>query len=484
MDRVDRTTPQHTYRILGKHRLMRHEPSTERWSLTRRRFLAVSAFGTLSLASPGHWSRIVRAEQAGVVWTQRSDTDVLEYWADVAAGTDRPFVLCGRDKSASSHTRIRTTDQWGRQQSQRRGPEWGTGGFELVSHDDGYLMAGVADSAPLLIGFPDESASEFLVPEWRVTYDGRTAGPVYATSTAAGHAVGWTETAEVTSVVVGTDDTGTERWTDRLGSREVVTLGPAPTSAGAVLGMGTRDGGSAGWVTVWTPEGARDREQSFETPGDGPSAAVVDGSAVIVTGRTDDGFWLQKRTADWSVEWTRTVSVTGRDHGVDDVVARTDGYGLLAHDDRGALVVRTDETGAERWRGQYAPYSEGAEDRAPVRGHAMVPVAGDEFVVAGSVRPGTADRDSWVARIGEPGIATPAAVPEPTPSPTPTGPLTRTPTPSAGDTTPADDTATPIPTATAPASPTATPGVDGPGFGLLAGLAGVLGWLLTGYRTE
>lgn len=460
---------------------MKPQPSTKYWSLSRRRFLAVSTIGALSLGvSTG--SQVVRAEQTGIVWTQRSDTDAFEYWADVAAGTGQQFVLCGRDRHASSHTRIRTTDQWGRQQSQRRGPEWGTGGFELVSHDDGYLMAGVDGTAPLLISFPDESAAEFLVPEWRVTYDGATDGPVYATTTETGHAIGWTEMDETRSVVVGTDDTGTVQWTDRLDGREVVMLGPAPSSAGSVLALGIQKGGSGGWATVWTQDGIRDQEHTFETLGEGPSAAVTDDSAVVVAGHAEDGYWFQKRTADWSVEWTQTVSGQGRDSGVDGIVARADGYGLLAHDDQGALVIRTDETGAEQWRGQYAPYSDEGQDRTPVRGWAMIPVARDEFVVAGSVGPGAEDRDSWVARVGEPGVATPAAVPEPTPSPTPTGPLTRTPTPTVADTTPSDDTATPIPTATVGASPTTTPGAGGAGFGLLAGLAGVFGWLLTGGR--
>lgn len=451
------------------------EPTPQTVSLTRRRFLTLSAVGAGLSVLPASVSAASRRD-SGLVWTHREDSLGTRYWTDIVPGSEAPFVLCGYDITDSEHTVVRTTDRWGRVRSQRRGPEWGDGSSALVAHDDGYLLAGIDENAPLLMGFPDPSASEFLVPDWRMTYDGTPDGPVYATTADTGHAIGWTDTAETAgAVVVGTDATGTARWTDRLrDSRRMVELIAAPQSAGSVIAVGTHDGDATdGWATVWRSDGTRHRDRSLETP-DEPSAAVADGPAVVVAGTNEngDGVWLQRRTADWTVEWTHSYAAGGSNLDLDDLVVHAGGYGLLAHDADGTLLVSSDESGTERWRGRYTPYSKQTGGGAPVRGRAMIPVEGDEFVVAGSTAAGAEGRDAWVARVGDPEVATPAAVPTLTPSPTPHGPLTPTPSPTI--TTP-DDRPTPSP---ATPSPTDTPGEDGAGLGLLSALAGVCGWLV------
>jgi septal ring-binding cell division protein DamX len=65
------------------------------------------------------------------------------------------------------------------------------------------------------------------------------------------------------------------------------------------------------------------------------------------------------------------------------------------------------------------------------------------------------------------GVSTPT--PTPTATPTPTETATPSPTPTA--------TETPAPTPTEADTPTATTAEDGPGFGVLAALSGVGGWL-------
>jgi len=135
-------------------------------------------------------------------------------------------------------------------------------------------------------------------------------------------------------------------------------------------------------------------------------------------------------------------------------------------------------TGEERWRGRYAPYagSDGDGDEPADRGNAMVPVAADEFVLAGTTAPSEEGRDCWLARVGEPGAATPADVPDPTPTPPPTTMPSRTTAPPTGPTPTESVSPSPTPdTGTrTPASPTVS---DGPGSGVLTALAGLSGWL-------
>lgn len=361
---------------------MRHW-SPHRASLTRRRFLGATA-GTLGLALSVPAVDAASHPDGGLVWTRRDEVIENRYWTDIVAGGEAAFVVCGTEErpneEAAGKTVVRTTDRWGHLQSQRKGPEWGDGSSELLAHDEGYLLAGRDDGAPLLIGFPDAAAQEFLVPAWRRTYDGSPAGPVSVATTDAGHAIGWTETATDTgATVAGTEATGTTRWTADLDTgRRLLDVLPAPSADGSVLAVGTHGGdgsSSEGWLTTWQEDGTRSRDRSISTPGE-PGGTTVDGSAVVLAGTDADGAWLQRRRADWSVAWTRSYRIESDSLELDDIVAGAGGYGVLVHDGSGVIVIKTVTTGTEQWRGRYRPYSEGDGDG--VRGRALLPVD-DEF---------------------------------------------------------------------------------------------------------
>ena len=112
----------------------------------------------------------------------------------------------------------------------------------------------------------------------------------------------------------------------------------------------------------------------------------------------------------------------------------------------------------------------------------MVPVGDGEFVLAGATAPGEEGRDWWVARVGEPGAATPYT-PDPTPTPPPnTLPPTTTP-PTGSAPTPDDDGTRSPGAAGTPSASSPTDGA-GPGFDVLAALAGLSGYLAARRRED
>jgi hypothetical protein len=409
---------------------------------------------------------------------------------DVVRGPKHPFTLCGYDTSAGhDRTFLLVADQWGRVQNLRRASEengLGARSYELADPDEGFLLVGTDGESPLLVGGPDPLAP----PAWIRTYDGTPEGAVHAATPGDDHVVGWTEAVDPPEPpgvrVVGTDATGEERWSDRSGDgRRLVDLLPADADPGSFLAIGTRADSPGGWTTAWEPDGTQVRDTSFETPGDGPASAVIDGEGLVLAGTSEEGWWLQRRRPDRGVDWTRTYPADGDDRGVDDLVTQEDGYGLLAHDTGGTVVLRTGPGGEVRWWGRYAPYTD--DDGPADRGHAMVPVD-DEFVITGATAPGEEGRDWWIARVGEPGVATPYT-PDPTPTPPPntippttSPPTDSAPAPSDPPTPTAAGTRTPEPSADGSgASPTSG---DGPGFGVLAAFAGLSGWLAARRRDQ
>jgi hypothetical protein len=491
--------------------------------MRRRSFLRTGGSAALAAAVPGFASATATstdgdgsgADDPGVVWSARHSQSGTQALHDVAAGTTTPYVVCGHGRDGDyERALVRTTDRWGRAEHQRRGPEWGTRGDALIARKDayrGYLYAGVDDGAPLLAGLDDP-----LSQSWRRTYDGTPDDGVRAAATADGHALGWTEVGESTEgIVVGTDESGVEQWSDRLDGRRLTALvatvgvvdGTATPTAGAtadgaadavatprpdsptVAAVGTDgesgDGESDAWLVTWGADGDRRTDRTLDVPGDGPATVVTDGSGIVLAGTTDEGVWIQRRTARWVVDWTETHSVEGV-RGVDDLVVRRGGgsaetgYGLLAYDASSAVVLRTDDGGTERWRGRYRASPDGQSGGD--RGHAMLPVDNDEFVVVGSTAEGPEGRDWWTARVGEPGESTPASVPEPTP----TAPPTTFPPPRTTAATPGSETESATPTADR--SGDGPPVTDvlrsesrsratGPGFGVVTALAALGGWL-------
>lgn len=447
---------------------------------TRRGFLRTTAGIALLTGAPGVASATTEPRRdPGIVWTRRDANPGTQQLFDVVRGPDHPFAFCGYGTSyGDDRTVVRLTDRWGRLRSQRRGSddnEWGDRGHELLVHEDGLLLAGVDDDAPLLLGINDPLAP----PDWARTYDGTPEEAVHAATTGDGYAVGWTEAGEsADAVMVGTDRTGTQQWSDRPGeNRRLTGLVSAGTDSASLVAVGRHtDGTRGGWATAWSSDGSRERDLALDAPGDGPAVAVADCAAVVLAGATGDGWWLQRRASDWSVDWTRTYAAEGSDRGVDDLVARSDGFGLLAHDEEGTVLLRADERGEEHWRGRYAPYTDG--NRPADRGHAMVPVDGDEFVLAGVTAPGEDGRDWWAARVGEPGATTPADTPEPTPTPTPTDATFTSPPGSTDDTGTRNSESPGDGGGEAPTSSTAT------GFGVGAAVAGLAGWLGIQRRDE
>lgn len=456
--------------------------------MDRRAFLRAGAAVAVPALVPGVTAASTGSgtgRAGGVVWSQRDPNPGTQRLFDVVRGPGDGFTVCGYGTSGGgARPLVRVTDRWGRSESQRRGPEWGDRCHELLPLDRGHLLAGVDDDAPMLGRFEDLSG-----PVWTRTYDGTPEGTIRAATTGDAHAVGWTEPADPPDTagvaVVGTDTGGNERWSDRAGDgRRLVELLSTGTDPPSLVAVGTRIDGPRGSATVWEPDGAQVRDARLETPGDGPAAAVAAGGAVTLAGTGEDGWWLQRRRPDWGVDWTRTYDAGGTDRGVDDLVVQGDGYGLLAHDAEGAVVLRTDAGGGERWRGRYAPSSGGDGEGATDRGRSMLPVGDDGFVLAGSAA-GEEGRDWWVARVGEPGATTPADVPDPTPTPPPTtAPPTGPPPTGSGSPSPTPDAGTRAPELPDDGSGGDATASDGPGFGVLAALAGLSGWLAARRRDD
>jgi hypothetical protein len=445
-----------------------------------RRQLLVTSIGAVTALSVANKSGASSTQNSGIVWTRLDDTSSM--WTDIVPRTQDGYIICGKDDMESHRAIVRTADQWGRVQGQRRGDEWGDKGAELIAHDDRYLLAGIEDNAPLLIGFPNVSTQEFLVPDWRSTYNGVPSGSVHVTATADGYNIGWTEEGDLSgSTVVQTDRTGGKQWIDRLASpRRLAELVQTSTTTGWVAAAGPHeDNTTNGWATVWEPDGTRSRDRLLDTPGGGPSAVVTDESAVVMAGSNDDGWWLQRRASDWSIDRERQYADDGGERQVTDLVRLTDGYGLLGYDTTGTRLIRTDDTSSEQWRGHYTPY----DQERTARGRSIIPVGNDEFIIIGSVSADADESNGWIARVGEPGQTTPS--PPRTPTPTTTGgeygtmpdPATRTSTPL----TPTTEGGESSPVTETPKQgdgSTESSGGDTPGFGIMATLAGVVGWVV------
>jgi hypothetical protein len=434
---------------------------------TRRRLLRAGGSLVLASLAPGA-AGVARAAADGVVWSRTGRHPGTQRLYDVVHGPEG-FLVCGYGRH-DGETRgvVAVADERGRIRGRRRGPEWGSRAHDVVATDGTYLLAGRDGDAPTLVGFDPP-----FDRQWRATYRGTVAGTAHASTRGEGHAVAWNDRREpVGPVVVGTDDEGAERWRDRPGDGRLTDL-LAPDARSLVgVGVGDEDGG---WATVWNPDGSRERDLSLSAPGEGPLAAAADGGGVVLAGTTGEGWWLERRTPEWDVAWTRRYAGGGEGRGVDDVVVRADGYGVLGHDGGETVLLRTDGSGAEEWRGRYAS-SGGSGGRD--RGLGMVPVDGDEFVLAGADGSGAEGADWWTARVGRPGATTPAA----TTTPPPTD-ATSTTTPPPTD---ATFTTTPPPTdaaSTVPPTDGTTADTDGttssllPGFGVLAALGGLAGWV-------
>jgi hypothetical protein len=452
--------------------------------MNRRTFLRAGVAATAAAAVPGFASVAASASvdrTAGVVWSKRDQHPKIQRHYDITRRADGSFLLSGLDTAdGENRAFVRLADSWGRSQTWRKGSdenEWGDWGYEVIARESTNVLVGVADDAPKLVGFTVPPH-----PEWTATFDGTPAGAVHATQTDGGLAVGWTEADGGTATVVGTDEEGTEEWSRAPGDERTLSE-LLTTDSGSVVAVGTvaGDAGSA-WATVWDGAGSQLRDETLDVPGEGPFTATADGDAVVLAGTTDEDWWLQRRSADWSVDWTQTYDANGSDHDVDDVVARDEGYGLLGHDSGGAVVVRVSGDGSADWRGQYAPYT---DDGPAERGHAMVPVDGDQFVVAGTTHDGDEGDGWWWARVGDPAVATPNT-PEPTPTPGPT----TTPAPQTTEGTPTTESdpgttltttgGTDVPTTATTEAESATgtsTSSSGPGFGLVATLAGLSGWV-------
>jgi len=469
--------------------------------MNRRSFLRSSVGATLSTGVAGIAGVTgvgAAAQASGIVWSQRGSAPGTQTLLDVVPGTDDAYICCGYTaRYASESTLVQTADRWGRVRSSREGSEAnerGHRGYELRALDEGFLLAGVEDGAPKLL----RTAHPMTRADWAHSFDGEADGAIHVATTGATHAVGWTDAGDQSgAAVAATDAEGTEQWTDSLASERRLTALVATGGDGTEFAaVGTGDDG--GWAVVLAADGTRERDRTLTTPGSGPEAAVTDGDGVVLAGSGPEGWWLQRRDGEWAVDWTRTYADDGAtaEGGVDDLVVRSDGYGLLAHEGSGAVVVRADGSGERRWRARYAPQDGGGH-----RGHALVPVDGDEFVIAGATTAGEGGPDWWRARVGQPGETTPVEPPErtatpgPTTSPPPIHARTTEEGSATDDTAGETDASTPVPvdgterpTGTGTPTPdgdatTASSG-DGPGFGPLAALAGLSGWLATRVRDE
>ena len=318
--------------------------------MNRRAFLQTSAaLGGPALvtgvtgvtgASPGSGT----GRTTGVVWSRRDRLPGTQRMFDVVRGPEHPFTLCGYDTAAGhDRTFLLVADRWGRLRGHRRASD--ENGLGSRGHELGPPRGVPARGGRRQVAAARRQSGPACPPAWSRTYDGTPEGPVHAATVGDTRAVGWTEPGEppdtAGTAIVGTDAEGNERWSDRAGDgQRLVELLSTGTDTPSLVAVGTRVDGPGGWTTVWEPDGAQVRTARLETPGDGPAAAVADGGAVTLAGTADEGWWLPRRRPDRGVDWTRTYDADGTDRGVDDLVTLEAGYGLLAHDADGAVVLR------------------------------------------------------------------------------------------------------------------------------------------------
>lgn len=424
--------------------------------LTRRALLRSSAAAVLPTAAgmEATAKSSKSRDHNGVVWSNRKPLSGDQILRDVTNGSGTRYLVCGMGEESAI---IRTTDEWGRTESQRRGPEWGDSAHTLCSLADGYLLAGVDGDEPLLVDFEDLSTVR-----WRRVFDGIPDGTVHAASLGDQHVIGWTD--------AGTDDggrvhatmaDGTQIWSVSLPTNRSLTSlattsseDPLVHATGPIAGS---DQEADGWARTWRPDGSETEDRTLDLPGT-PSTLLPEEASLLLAGVTTDEWWLQRRDVDWSVQWTETHTVAGENPTLVDLVAGENGFAIVGNDADGAVMLRLDKNGSERWRGHYPQNDDDTEPSLTAR--AGFTVTNDEVVVAGGTS-SDGDQDTWLARLGDPAVATPADVPSPTDTPGPT---------TFPQTTAADVTE---PTA---ATPTEEPG---PGFGVAATLGGFVGWLAT-----
>ncbi|MFB6194327.1 MAG: hypothetical protein ABEI75_04615 [Halobaculum sp.] len=253
----------------------------------------------------------------------------------------------------------------------------------------------------------------------------------------------------VSTTVFGFDRDGSELWTARYGVEQSSGLGFVVSHGDTgVVGGGFGDF----WLASVAADGTTGPEREFPDRSVTPTPdAAPDGRGGFVVFAPP---YLFRVNDTRSVVWHRRIDGLLPNPGR---IARLGGGGYAAV--TGEHVLRLAADGAIRWRRQYAP-----PDGSLGAVHGLVPISDDRYLAAGVYD----EAGGWVVRLSRDGplpTATPTASPTPTQSPTPPS-TTNTPETGGGSATDSDDGE----------SDSSGTGVSTPGFGVLAGGAGVAGF--------
>lgn len=374
--------------------------------LSRRTFLGMMATPLVGQAGGN-----APATRDGVVWTQQDAAPGSQALSDIIHNPwENDYLSVGyTDSDGSKQTLLRGTDRRGRTVTTHLGDGLGSHGDSLAHRDSGILLAGVDDQTPLVVHL-----STMDTITWRRTYDGTVFGPVLMASHTDSTAVGWKRGNEQAgSIVVGVDSHGEERWRQTLEDGYIRSLVADGDGFLAVGLWGYTE--ASGWAVHLAPDGTVRERRAYDSPGDGPMAAVVTGGGYVLAGRNSTIIWLEFRNREWSKEWSRSFDVGHEnDLVVTDLLQRPDGFAVLARDSTSTYLIRTDNNGEERWTATYGPSDQTSTESAN-RSNAFIPLPDDEYVLAGATSDEEqTDWNAWSARVGQPSAVTSVETPPPT----------------------------------------------------------------------
>lgn len=461
---------------------------------TRRRLLGALGGGTLLAATTA-----VRGDRRaptdattpppGTAWTKRFGTDRHDFLYG-AEGTDDGFVLAG----TASWTRQSGGDAWLLKVTRDGTVEWertieAAAGVRSVvaASDGGYVFAGrkdVDDGDTVdawLLKVTRDGATEW---EHTVGGDDDDRGRDVVETSDGGYALaGGTTSASDGSedaLLVKVSPDGERQWQRTYGgsghdwANSVVEVG----DGGFVLAGDARSSDhvhGVGWLARVAADGTPQWERTYGGKGADEVARTSDGGYVFggETNAGTDGLqgWLVKVSGDGTEQWKRNYGGGGVDYGTA-VLEPSDGGAIFvgARGERSgdALVVKTAADGTERWTRTPG----GASDETA----SAIVETNDGFLLAGYTDAG-GGWDGWLVKLSQ------EFTPPASPTPTPTSDRSATPTSERSDTSRSTGEAGPTESAGTPGrttgastnEPTATTATT-PGFGLLASLAGVVGW--------
>lgn len=367
----------------------------------------------------------------------------------LAPSHDGGYVLVGRERDGSDYeepVQINEIDEEGAVRQREEIPidlpkESAYASVDVVQTEDGYAIA----SGPWLATLDADLSVE--------TTDSDSDVGANSTSLLIKLADGYVVAIEddtpnhISTNVLSFDASGEHRWTRTYGEYDSRWLNFLfeDSDGGPVVG-----GTPGPWLAGLGSDGSERWQTNFEdAPPELGRDATRDGDGIVLLGESD----LVRLESSRSIDWGRSYEdFRDTHHGR---IATTEDGGYILAADVGDDRIRVGKTGSDGQLAWSHEYAVGVDGIADLNG--VIETSPGEYLVVGARRD---DQQGWAMAFLE--------MTTPTPMPTPTSTPPGTPSPSM-----TDSTATPSSTGT-------TTGL--PGFGVVAALVGIAGWLLARHR--